>query len=99
MEKEKAVWPEYTAWEGGGTGRVCRSSDGRIVIRASLRYSVPETWTVLVIVYGPNGRADERQGWFDMTLEATFDTAIRHAKDVAIASGLVTDVAAEQVPG
>jgi hypothetical protein len=89
----KAVWPEYT-WEGdpddgGVAGKVCRSSDGRVVIRAVLRYGIPETWAVLVIVYGPGGHADERQGWFDMKLEASFDGALQRAKDAVLASGLV----------
>lgn len=85
----KAVWPEACTWEGDEKNKVHRTDDGRVVIRLELRYGAPETWSVLVIVYGPGGRAGERLGWFDMQVAGTFDEAVQRAKAVTFASDLV----------
>ena len=88
----KATWPQY-AWEiEADGGKVCRSSDGRVVIRMTPRYGVPETWTALVTVYGPSGCAGERQGWFEVTLEAPFDEALKRVNNTMLASGVVAEV-------
>ena len=87
----KATWPQY-AWEiEADGGKVCRSSDGRVVIRMTPRYGVPETWTVLVMVYSP-GHAGERQGWFEMTLKAPFDEVLKRVKSAMLTSGVVAEV-------
>lgn len=86
----KAVWPETGIWEGGSNSKVCQSDDERIIVRMALRYGIPETWNVLVIVYGPGGKADERQGWIDMTFTGTFDEVVQRAKETTFAAGLAT---------
>ena len=87
-----ATWPTECAWEvlGDGTfpSKLCRSDDGRVVIRATLRFGVPETWDVLVIVYAEGGASSERLGWFEMTIQARFDEAISLSKSAVLASGL-----------
>lgn len=85
----KAVWPEEHKWDGDDSGKVSCSDDGRVVIHMALRYGAPETWNVIVMVYGPGGRADERQGWFDLTLTGSFADVVARAKAVTFASELV----------
>jgi hypothetical protein len=85
----KAVWPETFDWTGSTLEKSASSKDGRIVIAVTQRFAVPEEWKVLIFVYGPNGRADIRQGWFELLLEGNFADVVERAKSTVLASGLI----------
>lgn len=87
MFESKATWPTNFRWEGDDTTKVHR--DERVVVTLERRYTVPEKWRVIVLVYGPGGCASERTGHFDMVLEGNVEMVLARAEEATVNAGLV----------
>jgi hypothetical protein len=89
MQATKATWPTTFTWTGDAATKVHRSGDGRLVIQLNQRYASPETWNVQVFVYGPEGLASTRTGYFEVLLKGSIDDVLARAEAMAFTSDLI----------